>query len=63
MGLYRSIHPLPLRIYGIVLNYLSTGTALPFTALCTSSVGCCYRQFNREADRLHEICDPSDRVL
>jgi hypothetical protein len=26
-----SIHPLPIRLHGIALTYLSTGTTLPFT--------------------------------
>jgi hypothetical protein len=25
-----SIHPLPIRLHGVVLSYLSTGTTLPF---------------------------------
>jgi hypothetical protein len=31
---FGSIHPLPIRLYGVVLNELSTGTTLPFTLGC-----------------------------
>jgi hypothetical protein len=32
-----SIHPLPIRLHGVVLNWLSTGTTSPLPQLCRSA--------------------------